>query len=69
VYLSVNIWRTVHPKTSVIPELSTTMPEAVPPLLVSMLAFVMLFGLLLMLRVNLAQCQDALDDLYLAHED
>jgi hypothetical protein len=34
-----------------------------------MLAFVLLFVLLLMVRVHLAAHQDALDELYLAHED
>jgi hypothetical protein len=34
-----------------------------------MAAFVVLFVLLLNLRVALAERQDALDELYLAHED
>ncbi len=69
VYVSVNIWRTMHPKTSVVPEIIKNPQGMAAPLLVSMLAFVMLFILLLNLRVALAERQDALDELYLAHED
>jgi heme exporter protein C len=69
VYVSVNIWRTIHPKTSVVPEIIKNPQGMAAPLLVSMAAFVMLFILLLMVRVNLAEHQDALDELYLAHEE
>ena len=69
VYVSVNIWRTMHPKTSVVPDIIKIPQGMAAPLLVSMLAFVVLFVLLLNLRVALAERQDALDELYLAHED
>jgi heme exporter protein C len=70
VYVSVNIWRTIHPKTSVVPDMVMNWGKGfAAPLLTSMLAFVLLFVLLLMLRVGLAERQDALDELYLAHED
>jgi heme exporter protein C len=70
VYVSVNIWRTIHPKTSVVPDIVRNPAKGfAAPLLVSMLAFVLLFVLLLMVRVHLAAHQDALDELYLAHED
>jgi heme exporter protein C len=70
VYVSVNIWRTIHPKTSVVPEIIKNPQQGMAaPLLLSMLAFIVLFVLLLNLRVALAERQDALDDLYLAHED
>jgi len=70
VYVSVNIWRTIHPKTSVVPDIVKNPAKGfAAPLLVSMLAFVLLFVLLLMVRVYLAAHQDALDELYLAHED
>jgi heme exporter protein C len=70
VYVSVNIWRTIHPKTSVVPEIVRNPQQGMAaPLLTSMLAFVLLFVLLLTLRVGLAERQDALDELYLAHED
>jgi heme exporter protein C len=68
-YVSVNIWRTIHPKTSVVPDIVANPKGMAAPLLVSMLAFVLLFILLLMLRVRLAERQDALDEMYLALED
>jgi heme exporter protein C len=69
VYVSVNIWRTMHPKTSVVPDIIKNPQGMAAPLLVSMAAFVLLFVLLLNLRVTLAERQDALDELYLALED
>src|SRR5579864_1723447 len=68
-YVSVNIWRTIHPKTSVVPDLLENPKGMATPLLVSMLAFVLLFIVLLMARVRLAEQQNALDELYLAAED
>ena len=68
-YVSVNIWRTIHPKTSVVPDILENPKGMATPLLVSMLAFVLLFILLLMARVRLAEQQNALDELYLAAED
>jgi heme exporter protein C len=69
VYKSVDIWRTIHPKTSVVPLLASSMPGAGVPFAWSAVAFVLLFVLLLTLRVNLAERQHALDELYLAQED
>ena len=66
VYKSVDIWRTVHPKTSVVPTLPRVMAG---PLALTALAFVLLFLVLLTLRVRLAERQAMLDELYLAHED
>jgi heme exporter protein C len=66
VYKSVDIWRTVHPKTSVVPTLPKVMAL---PLALSALAFLLLFVVLLTLRARLAERQDALDELYLAQED
>ena len=66
VYEAVNIWRTVHPLTSVVPTLPAAMNG---PFWLSVTAFMMLFALLLTLRVTLAKQQAALDDLYLALED
>jgi heme exporter protein C len=66
VYEAVNIWRTVHPKTSVVPTLPATMGI---PFWFCATAFLLLFLVLLTLRVNLADRQTALDELYLAHED
>ena len=69
VYKSVDIWRTVHPKTSVVPMLTRTAPGMAPPFALSSIAFILLCVLLLTIRVNLAMRQRALDDLYLAYED
>lgn len=69
VYKSVDWWRTVHPKTSVVMSLGISAPEMVPALALCSVAFVLLFAFLLTLRVNLAHRQAELDELYLAHED
>jgi heme exporter protein C len=66
VYEAVNIWRTIHPLTSVVPNLPATMGL---PFWFSVTAYMMLLALLLMLRVNLGKRQAALDELYLAYED
>jgi heme exporter protein C len=65
VYISVNIWRTIHPKTSVVPTLGPGMFGA---FWFSVCAFMLLFGLLLALRVRLEHQRAALDELYLAEE-
>lgn len=69
VYKSVDIWRTVHPSTSVVRMLGSSMPGAGRPFALSSIAFILLFGLLLTLRVRLARQQNTLDELYLAQED
>jgi heme exporter protein C len=66
VYEAVNIWRTIHPLTSVVPNLPATMGL---PFWFSVTAYMMLLAVLLMLRVNLGKRQAALDELYLAYED
>jgi heme exporter protein C len=66
VYWSVNIWRTVHPKTSVVPTLGPGMFGA---FWFSVAAFLMLFSLLLAMRVRLEQQRAALDELYLAADE
>jgi heme exporter protein C len=66
VYVSVNIWRTLHPKTSVVPSLQ---PGMRGPFWFCVLAFAALYALLLTLRVHLEQQRAALDELYLAHEE
>jgi len=70
VYKSVDIWRTQHPKTSVVPALlKGSMAGSELPFLISALAFVLLSVLLMSLRVTLAERQAALDDLYLEYEE
>ena len=66
VYWSVNVWRTVHPKTTVVMSLEPSMGR---PFLLCSLAFVGLFALLLAVRVRLENARAALDELYLAVED
>ena len=66
VYWSVNLWRTVHPTTNVIPTLDPSMRG---PFLWCLAAFMCLFGLLMAARVELEKRRARLDDLYLALED
>jgi heme exporter protein C len=65
VYWSVNIWRTVHPKTSVVPTLPVSMGV---PFWFSVAAFMLMYALLLTMRVRLEEQRAALDGLYLEHE-
>jgi|SRR5579862_7848234 len=70
VYVSVNIWRTIHPPTSVVPDMVMNWSKGFgAPFMTSMLAFVLLFVVLLMLRVGLGERQAAVDELYLALEE
>ena len=70
VYKSVDIWRTQHPKTSVVPELlKGSMPGSAMPFALSELAFVLLSILLISVRTALGHRQAALDELYLAEEE
>jgi len=66
VYWSVNVWRTVHPKTSVVMTLEPSMGR---PFLLCSLAFMGLFALLLAARVRLENVRAAVDELYLSIED
>lgn len=66
VYVSVNIWRTIHPLNTVVPTLGPGMRGA---FWFCALAFLLLFAVLLNLRVYLAAEQARLDELYLAEED
>jgi heme exporter protein C len=65
VYWSVNFWRTMHPKTSVIPSLQ---PGMFGPFWFCVVAFLLAFAALLTLRVELEARRQQLDDLYLAIE-
>jgi heme exporter protein C len=66
VYKSVDIWRTIHPKTTVVPTLPGSLGA---PLALTAIGFFLLFVVLLTLRVGLAERQAALDEMYLALED
>ena len=63
IYISVNYWRTIHPKTSVVPTLPVSFGL---PLWFSALTFLLLFLLLLRLRVRLEEQRANLDTLYLS---
>ena len=64
VYWSVNIWRTVHPTTNVVP---TLQPSMGVPFLWCSLAFVGLYVLMLAARARLENRRAELDALYLVH--
>jgi heme exporter protein C len=66
VYEAVNIWRTIHPKTSVVPSLPATMGV---PFWFCVATFMLLLLVLFILRVELGTRQATLDELYLAEED
>ena len=66
VYISVNVWRTLHPKTTVIPSL---VPGMRGPFWFATATFLCLFLALLAVRVRLGERQAQLDDLYRAVDD
>jgi len=66
VYWSVNLWRTLHPKTSVVPTLPVSMGF---PLWFSTAAFLCVFALLLTMRMQLEKRKVELDSVHLALED
>jgi heme exporter protein C len=61
VYVSVNIWRTIHPKTTVVPTLAPGMRGA---FWFCVLAFLVLYALVLSLRVALERQRARLDELH-----
>ena len=66
IYVSVNIWRTLHPKTTVVPTLP---PGMRGPFWFSALTLFLLYLLLLNARLHLERQRARLDELYLAEED
>jgi heme exporter protein C len=66
VYWSVNLWRTLHPKTSVVPTLPVSMGV---PLWFSTAAFLGLFALLVTMRARLERARAQLEELHLALEE
>jgi heme exporter protein C len=69
VYKSVDWWRTIHPKTSVMTTLGQTSPEMWYVVLFCTAIFLLMFVLLLMTRVRLEQLRAEVDERYLALED
>ena len=66
VYWSVNVWRTLHPKTSVIP---TLQPGMRGTFWFCTVAFLLVTTVILMLRTQLEKRRQQLDALYLAAEE
>jgi heme exporter protein C len=66
IYFSVSIWRTIHPKTTVVFNLTR---EMAIPFAFSMVTFTILFFALLGLRVSLERARARVDELHLAAED
>ena len=66
VYWSVNVWRTIHPTTNVVPTLVPGMSEA---FYWCSAAFILIFILTLSARVKLECHRAAIDRLYLSLDD
>jgi heme exporter protein C len=66
IYISVNYWRTIHPATSVVPTLPFSLGF---PLWFCVIAFLMLFVVLLKLRIRVEEQQARVDALYLALDE
>ena len=66
VYWSVNVWRTVHPTTAVVPTLGPGMRGA---FWWSAVAFMLLMALVLLARTRLEHQRAKLDEIYLALEE
>jgi heme exporter protein C len=66
IYVSVNYWRTLHPKTSVVPTLPVEMGV---PLWFCVVAFLLLFLALLSLRSTLERHRARIDTLYLDYDE
>jgi heme exporter protein C len=69
VYKSVDWWRTVHPKTSVMTTLGETSPEMWYVVWFCTVTIWLFTALLLAVRIRLEEQRAALDELYLAAED
>jgi heme exporter protein C len=66
VYWSVNVWRTMHPTTNVVPSLR---PEMMRPFIWCVVAFLVLYVALLLVRIRLELSRGALEDAYLAMDE
>jgi heme exporter protein C len=66
VYWSVNVWRTMHPGTNVV---RTLQPEMQWPFMVSAIAFLGLYGVMLAARYQLENRRAELEEIYLAADD
>lgn len=66
IYVSVNVWRTLHPQTSVIPTLPRDMAG---PFWFCWLAFFLLYGVLVTMRAQLEAQRARVEALYLAADE
>jgi len=66
VFISVNVWRTLHPMTSVVPTLPVDMGG---PLWFCLTAFLLLFLVLLNLRARLERQRARVESLFLAEDE
>jgi heme exporter protein C len=66
VYYSATVWRTLHPTTAVVPRLD---PSMRPPLYLSLLFLLLLWGVLLAARLRLETLRRQLGELEMAIED
>lgn len=66
VYWSVNLWRTMHPTTTVLPSLP---PDMARPILWCLVEFFCFYTALLLVRVRLARTAAALENAYLGLEE
>jgi heme exporter protein C len=66
VYLSVNIWRTIHPLTSVVPTLPV---DFAFPLWYAFTGFLLLYIALTIMRVRIEEQRALVDQLYLESEE
>jgi len=66
VYVSVNYWNTIHPRTTVV---STLPPEMAIPFAWSSIAFLLFFVALLIVRIQLESNRTMLEEAYVALED
>ncbi len=69
VYISVNVWRTIHPSTSVVPQLAASAPGMFVPFVWCMVAFLVLFVVMLVARVRLEGQRAEAERLYLVLEE
>lgn len=69
VYISVNVWRTIHPSTSVVPQLASSAPGMFGPFVWCMVAFLVLFIVMLVARVRLEAQRAEAERLYLVLEE
>jgi heme exporter protein C len=66
VYLAANLWRTVHPKNTVVPTLDASMRPALYWCLVALLAT---YGALLAARIRIERLRAAVDEAYLTADE